>query len=101
VANSTNLYTVVSPEQVLSNCTIVHHDYRRDVHRGVTMIHVDVWLQQVRLTEPMTFSQSEPNASKEVYGPTQPSGASPASGGTVQAQTPAPSTVATFETIDV
>lgn len=50
IADDTNLYDVVTPEQVYPSCNVAHYDYHRTAANGVGIIVLDVWLVQVRVT---------------------------------------------------
>lgn len=69
------VYDVVTPEVVYQSTSIVHYDYRREHDRGVGLIAVDIWCQQMRIDAFQTFSNSTT---------VEPSGADPQSGGLVQ-----------------
>lgn len=80
------LYTVVTPDFSYPNGNVSHYDYSRKRQNGATLLTVDVWVQEIRLTSPTTFVKTQ-----------DPSGADPVNGGTVpptaptaaQAQAPA------------
>jgi hypothetical protein len=72
---SLNLVTVITPEISYPNANLTHYGYRRVARDGVTLIHVDVWCEEVRLTATTQVS-STATASQN--------GAAPASDGTVQ-----------------
>jgi hypothetical protein len=75
IAGNLTLYDAASPEAIYIGCNIRHFDYRRTSIRGVGMIEVDVWLEQVMVT-----NSPQNNAS-------QPSGADPTNLGNVQPST--------------
>jgi Dit-like tail protein len=69
VADSLDLYDVVTPEATYSNCNIVHIDYHREQHEGATRIALDVWFQEIRqvsadvgMAEDNTQSINSPDA---------------------------------------
>lgn len=74
---STNLYKVVTPERVYTSANIVAYDNRREVRDGVTLLKVNVYLQEVRVTAVAQFANTQ-----------NPSSADPASQGQVQPQAP-------------
>ena len=74
-----NLYSVATPEYTWPNANLVHWDIKRTAEKGVTLLTVDVWLQEVRVAPAPTFTNT-----KAV------SGQSPQGGGTVQASEPTP-----------
>jgi len=77
IAASLSLYSVVTPEITYANANITHYDYRRTSTNGVTLLTVDLWLQEVRMTVTNSYTYTQ-----------QASGQNPAQGGTVQAAPP-------------
>lgn len=77
ISDGVTLLDVVTPEQVYSNVTIYHYDYKRTAQNGVGLIQVDVWCMEVRQTTQTMFSNTQ-----------SPSGASSQGSGFNQAQTP-------------
>jgi hypothetical protein len=76
-AKNLTLYTVITPEYSYPSVNIVHFDYRREAKNGATLITVDVWLQEVRVTATTQFTQTQ-----------MPAGADPVSSGGVQPTAP-------------
>ena len=76
-ADSTNLYSLLTPEIMFISANIGHVDFRRTAVNGVSLLTVELWLQEIRNTATAQFSQTK-----------EPSGASQANTGTVQTQTP-------------
>jgi hypothetical protein len=72
-----DLYTVVTPEVSYANANVTHYDYRRTSTNGATLLTVDVWTQEVRVSAAPQYTQT-----------TAPSGADPVNGGAVQPQDP-------------
>jgi hypothetical protein len=58
-ANSLDLYDVVTPEVTFTNCNITHVDFRRQSHNGATLLILDVWFVQIRITSTSTFSNTQ------------------------------------------
>lgn len=56
---SLGLLSVVTPEFTFDSCNITHIDYRREARRGATMILVDVWLVEVRVSGITSFSSTK------------------------------------------
>lgn len=79
VAKSLLLYTVVTPEIFYPSANIVNYEYRREAKNGATLLTVDIFVQEVRVTGSAQFSQTQ-----------QPNGANPVATGTVQGITPDP-----------
>jgi hypothetical protein len=75
--NSLTLLTLVMPEFSYPSCTITHHDFRRSAKNGLTMMSVDIWVEEVRITGTAAFSNTA-----------TPSAAGTVNSGTVQPQTP-------------
>lgn len=72
IAGTLTLFDAASPEAIYLSCNIRHFDYRRTSTRGVGLIEVDVWLEQVMVTNSPANNTA------------QPSGASPVNDGSVQ-----------------
>jgi hypothetical protein len=85
VQASLDLFSLVTPEITYPSVNVTHHDYRRTSIRGVTLLVVDVWVEQVRVTGTSQFSNTA-----------QPGGANQVNGGTVQPQAPTASQQAAF-----
>lgn len=87
---SLTLLSLVMPEKTYPSCNVVHSDYRRSARNGVSMLMVDIWVEEVRVTGTSAFSNTE-----------TPAGADQVNGGTVQAQPATPNqTPATGITTD-
>lgn len=75
-----DLYQVVTPEAQYLSANVTHHDYRRVARDGASLIQVNVWLEQVRVSASTAYTTTKAAQS-----------ASPVSTGAVQAQPlPAP-----------
>lgn len=72
---SLNLYDVVTPDRVYSGANLTHYDYRRENTNGVSLLTVDLWLEEVRVTGTAATPATQ-----------APSGASATNGGNVQPQ---------------
>ena len=83
------LYDIWTPERVYPNFTVHHYDSRRTAVNGVTLLTVEVWFEWV---------PQAPSQVGAVTNPASPSGASPASTGSVQT-VPAPSAVTNSATV--
>lgn len=79
IADTIDLYDVVTPEVVYLNTNVVHYDYKRTSTNGVGLLVVDVWLVEVRVTATAAFSNTKsPSAAGQVNGGTvQTSAATP------------------------
>jgi hypothetical protein len=76
---SLTLYTLASPEILYANCNIIHVDYRRTARSGVTMLSVDIWVEEVRVSGVAAFSNAA-----------SPGGSTTVNAGTVQPQVATP-----------
>lgn len=63
-AESLDLVSVVTPEYIFPSCNIVHHDYRRESRYGVTLIKIDIWLIEIRVTATQQFTNTQNPASQ-------------------------------------
>lgn len=77
VSESLELYSVYTPEFLFRNSNVTGWRLRRRGDSGVSMIQVEITIEQVRVTATAAFTQTQ-----------SPSGATQQNGGTVQAQTP-------------
>lgn len=75
--NTLTLYLLVMPDFTYPNVNVIHYDYTRTARHGMTLLEVDVWVEQVRIVGTAQFTSTE-----------TPSGASSVNTGTVQGQTP-------------
>ena len=66
IQNDTNLYDVVTPDEVYTGLNLKHVDYTRTNTNGVGLILADLWFQEIRPAPEPAFSNT-----------TTPSGASP------------------------
>ena len=71
----TDLFTVVTPDEIYDNASLQNYQYHRDSKHGVTLLIVELWFVEVRLVDGVSVRQ-----------PSQASGNSASNGGTVQAQ---------------
>lgn len=77
VADAGTLYEVITADQTYSSLTVTHADYRRTAVSGATLLSVELWCEQIRVTATLALSNTA-----------QPSGASQVNDGSVQPQTP-------------
>jgi hypothetical protein len=81
MANSIGLFSVITPEGAFNSLNVSHYDYKRTAKNGVSLIVVDVWFTQIRVTSTATFTNTQ-----------SPANADPSNIGIQQPQTPAPQT---------
>lgn len=82
---STNLYSVVTPDAIYANANIVAYDVRRETHRGVTLLKVSLILEEIRSNAVAAFANTQNSAS-----------ANPTNQGVIQPQPPAAGQAALF-----
>ena len=75
IANTLDLYDVVTPERTYQSTNILHYDYHRTSYNGVGLLQVDIWLNEIRVNAVATFSNTQ-----------APASADPVNDGTVQTQ---------------
>lgn len=79
LANSSELYTIVTPDMVYNNAMLDHYDYRKEANNGAIMIIAEAWFREIRVTASATYSNSgQPNVDSN-----SPSAADPVSAGKV------------------
>jgi len=91
------MVSVVTPEVTYESANVTHYDYRRSSRAGVTLVVIEVWVQEVRQVAATAFTDNTPNeptAPTDTTGPApttqQPEGAAPTSGSVVSPATPTP-----------
>jgi hypothetical protein len=55
---SLDVFLVLTPDSSYPNMNIVHYDYRRTRERGASMLHIEVWLQEIRDTATQQFTST-------------------------------------------
>jgi hypothetical protein len=83
--DSLDLCTIVLPEIVYFNANIIGYDYRREQRNGATLLHVDLHIEEVRVTVQASFSNVQ-----------NPASADPTNQGQVQSAAPGASTAALY-----
>ena len=59
VANSLDLYDIVTPERVYTSVNVSHYDFRREAGRGLGLLTIDVWFLEVRVAPAAQFSSTQ------------------------------------------
>ena len=90
IADTLDLYDVVTPEAIYSNCNVAHRDYRRSASNGAGLVEYDVWFLEIRQLGDISGGSAQ-----------QASGATPVNDGTVQATPPSNQQVQTLNASDV
>lgn len=74
VADTIDLYDVVTPEAIYQSVNISHYDFHRTSTNGVGLIVVDIWMTEVRITATAAFANTQqPNvAGGQNQGAVQP-----------------------------
>lgn len=75
----------VTPEGTIMNMNLDHYDVRRTERHGVTLLTVDVWLDEIRQAPSLQFATQQQPA---VSNPATPDAADPQNDGTVQSTVP-------------
>jgi hypothetical protein len=76
---SLDLFSLVTPEITYPSVNITHHDYRRTASAGLTLIEVDIWVEEVRVSGTTQYTNSNTGS---------PSGSDAVNGGAVQPLSP-------------
>ncbi len=71
--DTTDLFTIVTPDKTYPSTSLVHYDFRKESNDGAVMLKVEAWFREIRVTGNATYSLSN-----------SPSAASPQNLGTVQ-----------------
>jgi hypothetical protein len=78
---SLDLYIVVTPDYTYPNASVVHIDYHREARRGISLLTIDLWMLEVRVTTSSQFTSTK-----------SPTGSALSDNGTVQSSAPSTST---------
>ncbi len=65
IADNTELYDVVTPDEIYSSVNISHYDIKRSRTNGAAMIVVDIWLTEVRVTAVSQFSNTRSSSGSD------------------------------------
>lgn len=84
---SINMYSVVTPEVVYLNHTIVSYKYSRSADKGATLLKVEITLKEVRQV------QAQYTTFNPIVDPVNPTASATISSGTVQPQAVSPALV--------
>jgi hypothetical protein len=79
VIQSLALYTVVTPDAIYPSVSLVRQAFRRTSQNGVTLLSVDLWLEEIRIVAAAGFSNTQSPTSQD-----------PQNGGAVTPSTPTP-----------
>lgn len=90
IADSIQLFDVVTPELVFSGCNVEHVDWDRRADRGVELIVADLWFKEVPVVGATAFTNTQ-----------QPGSAAPQSTGFQQPQAPSGAVLSAFSTSGV
>lgn len=77
--DTTDLFTIVTPDKAYESANLDHYDYKRETRNGATMLIIEAWFREVRVTASATYSDGGPVNSDS------PNAADPVSLGTVHA----------------
>ena len=75
--DTTDLFTIVTPDKAYTNANLEHYDYKRETRNGATMLIIEAWFREIRVTASATYSDGGPVNSNS------PGAADPTSLGTV------------------
>lgn len=90
-SQSLDLFMVVTPEATYTDVNVIHYDMRRERIRGASILHVDVWLQQIVQSATAQFTntnEASAEAAPVTTNASQPTGVPNVSNGTVQTTAP-------------
>lgn len=100
VKQSTDLYTIVTPERTYQNANVEEYSLHREAHNGATLLTVELMLLEIRQTGTAQFSQSADGTPAPVALPADqvqnPASADPSNLGQVQATAPSAGTAALY-----
>ncbi|WP_156965855.1 phage baseplate protein [Paraburkholderia bannensis] len=87
---STDLYTIATPDATYADANIVAYDYRRTTKNGAALLIVNLHIEEIRQTGTAAFANTQ-----------NPASADPVNQGQVQTQTPTAAQSALFGPVSV
>jgi hypothetical protein len=57
-SDTSGLYEIVTPSQIYPSCSVTHYDYHRSATNGVSLLVVDLWFIEVRVTATSIFGNT-------------------------------------------
>ena len=87
IVASLNFVTVVTPEITYALANLTHYAYRREARRGIKLLSVDIWCEEVRVNaqSQYTNAQNINGATQAQNGVIQPINTTPNANGTFSA----------------
>jgi hypothetical protein len=59
IANSLSLFDIVTPEGAYSSCSVTHMEFRRTAENGVSLIVVELFFKEIRVTSTATYQNTQ------------------------------------------
>lgn len=56
---TTDLFDVVTPDKLYANANMEHYDYKREARNGATMLIVEAWFREVRVTASSAYTNTD------------------------------------------
>lgn len=74
IRDSLDMYSVITVDRTYFNMNMTHFNYRRDASSGVSLLTVEAWFKEVRVTAVASYTQAaQPQGQRQVnQGPTNP-----------------------------
>ena len=97
VADSIELFTIMTPEKTYTNVNVLRHEVQRREQRGAYIIEADLFFREIRIVQGQYNTAGTPVSS--TVNAVQPSAVPPVSLGIVQPQPPTVPALSTLSTI--
>jgi hypothetical protein len=88
IADTLDLFDIVTPEVIYQNVNVRHYDYRRTAVNGVGLLTVDVYLLEIRSEVSTSFTMAQSSGTKSLTNTQDPGSMSAVDSGIVQTGTP-------------
>lgn len=65
--DTTDLFTIVTPDKAYENANLEHYDYKRETRNGATMLIIEAWFREIRVTASAAYTNTNsPSAADTV-----------------------------------
>lgn len=60
---TTDLFSIVTPDRTYNSVNLVHYDFKRETTNGATLLIVEAWFRQIRVTGQATYTRASASPS--------------------------------------
>lgn len=60
---TTDLFSIVTPDRTYNSVNLVHYDFKRETTNGATLLIVEAWFREIRVTGQATYARASASPS--------------------------------------